>query len=111
MDVPGDIGEELAQEVLDRVGGVAGEEPANGGGAIAMDAWDIEVRYLSRDGISEEGCVVGHGNAVVGPRDQGVGEGVDEPVRNARLGHAVITGILVDQGGNSEGGEGFKCRV
>ena len=78
VDAAGDVGEELVDEVVDGVEGVAGEDAGDGGGSVGMNAGDVEVGELGADGVGKQGGVVGHRFAAVAARDDGAGDGIDE---------------------------------
>src|ERR1700678_2529173 len=65
LDVSCDVGEELAEQIVGRVGGVPGDDTNDGGRGVTGDAGHILVGKHRADGVGEEGRVVGHGGAVV----------------------------------------------
>src|SRR5271170_1790397 len=111
VDVLGYIGEELGDDVVDRVEGVADEDAFDGGRAVGLDAGDVEVTDLGGDGVGEEGGVVRHRVAVVALGDDGAGDGVEEAAGKCGGGHAVIVRIFVGYGGDEKGAEELADNV
>ena len=69
VNAAGDVGEELVDEIVDGVEGVAGEDSGDGGGAIGMNAGNVKIGEFGTDGVVQQGGVIGHGFATVTARD------------------------------------------
>src|ERR1035441_10429597 len=54
VDVAGDAGKKLRDEVVLGFGGVSDHDALGGGGAVAGDAGDVEVADFGADGIGEK---------------------------------------------------------
>src|ERR1035441_364469 len=105
VDVAGDAGKKLRDEVVLGFGGVSDHDALGGGGAVAGDAGDVEVADFGADGIGEKGSVVRNHVAVIVLSDEGLVEGVEDAARDAPFRPAMVMRILAGQGGDKEGAE------
>ena len=107
----GYIGEELGDDVVDGVEGVADEDALYGGRAVGLDAGDVEVTELRGDGVDEKRRVVRHWVAVVALSDDRAGDCVEESAGKRGGGHAVIVRVFVGDGGDEKGAEELTDNV
>ena len=105
VDVPCNVGQELRDQVIGGIGCVADHNAGDGGGAISIDARDVEIAELGADGVGEQVCVVGHRCAVVVLRNHSRGDGMESAAWKARMRHATVVRVFVGEGGNEEGAE------
>src|SRR5260370_42347398 len=63
VNVAGDVGEELVDETVDRVEGIAGEDAGDGRGGIGVNAGKVKIGELGTDGGVQQGGGVGDGFA------------------------------------------------
>ena len=105
VDVSCDVGQELRDQVIGRTGRVADHDAGDGGGAISMNARNVEVAELGADGVGEQVCVVGHRCPVVVLPDHDRRAGMEDTAWNARVRHATVVRVFVGKGGDEEGAE------
>src|ERR1035441_7306123 len=105
VDVAGDAGQKLRDEVVLGFGGVSEHDALGSGGAVAGDAGDVEVADFGADGIGEKGSVVRNHVAVIVLGDEGLVDGVEDAARDAPFRPAMVMRILAGQGGDKEGAE------
>src|ERR1700754_224112 len=55
MNVAGNVGQELVDEIVDGVEGVAGEDTGDGRGAVRRDTRNIEVGEFGADRVVQQG--------------------------------------------------------
>src|ERR1700733_15563856 len=108
MYAAGDVGQELIEEIVDRVEAIANKDTAGGGGCVGVNAGDVEVIKLSADGILQQRGVVGHRLAAVAARDDSAGDRIDKALRDASVGHSKVTRVLTYEGWNREGSEELR---
>src|ERR1039457_5162371 len=111
VDVAGDAGQKLRDEVVLGSGGVSDHDALGGGGAVTGDAGDVEVADFGADGIGEKGGVVRNHVAVIVLSDEGLVEDVEDAAWDAPLRPAMVMRILVGQGGDKEGAEELASGV
>src|SRR5690349_13796210 len=56
----GDVGKELVDDVVYGIQSQAGCDALDGGGSVALDAGNVEVREFGDDGIRAENAIVGN---------------------------------------------------
>src|SRR6202789_526931 len=105
VNVAGDVWEELVEEIVGRVGGVAGNDANDGGGGVAAKAGPALVGGEGADRVVEERGVVRHGAAIVVSADDGARDGIDDALRQLCVGHAEVAGILMGDGRNRKSAE------
>lgn len=111
VDVAGYIGEKFGNEVVHWGGRQADGIAGGGGGKAGALTGDIEVCDFVVNGKSEYVRVIDHVAAIVTLSPGDLYDGMEEAVRNAGVGHAVIVGILVSNGGNKKSAEEFAGGV
>lgn len=111
VDVAGYVGKKFGNEVVGRSRSEASGVAGGGGGKVGLLARDIEIGNLVVDGEADKVRVVDHVASVItlGPAD--LEDGVNEPARNGGVGHAVIVGILVNDGWDKKGPKEFASGV
>src|SRR5580698_2621876 len=105
MYAAGDVGQELVEEIVDRVEAIANKDTAGRGGPVGVNAGDVEVIELGADGILQQRGVVGHRLAAVTARDHGPRDGIDNALGDRSVGHAEVARVLMSDNWNSKGSE------
>ena len=103
MDAPGNVREELGNDVVDGGGGDADAITLSAGRKIGLLAGDVEIRDLDVNGIADEVGVVGHAASIVANGPDDLHSRVNDAPLDCGFGHAVVMRILMEEGGNEEG--------
>jgi len=111
VDVAGNVGEELGDEVVNGSGGESDGVAGGGGGEVGLPAGDVEVADFVVDGEGGEVGVVGHLLAVVALGVDHLNDGVGDATLEGGVGEAVVVRVLVDEGRDEEGTEELTGEV
>jgi len=103
MNVAGDAGHELGDEVVDGRGGQVDAVALGVGREMGFLAGHIEVRDGDVEDGSDDLGVVDGVSAVVGLLPEGLVDAMEDAARNAEVGTAMVVRIGAGDGGNQEG--------